>query len=340
MSLIQAQQKRIEDLRRIGLGGLLFANHTPSGGFTRWSLEPSYPIDYRSILANEIIVETDSHDTEENKRIIRKMTHTLEKNWIPYEVFDSGGKGYHLHLFFKANFDGLRSLVEQAEKYEIGHDDLRYRLFEYLLGTTNLSKQEIQHIDKKCVRFNAYDPNENRKGRLIRAVGGRKPFNGEMFYKSYLAREVEKKRISSPENVLFPPKPQLWRVPRYLLRNILEREIRIRKARSFRPIRFKGKYLSLDCIKNLLERGLGEPNRNLGSQILATACYLDGLSREEAEVLMKQYASKCKGSTPFSHWEGMAWFNCARNKIGYFGWCGMAQELKLCERKDCCLYRR
>jgi len=72
MNLIHFQGKRIKDLNAVGIGGLLFSNHTHTGGFTRWSPQPAYPIDYRSILANEIVIETDAKDPKVNTRIAQE----------------------------------------------------------------------------------------------------------------------------------------------------------------------------------------------------------------------------------------------------------------------------
>ena len=336
MVLKERQQAHIEHLRTIGLGGLLFANHTTTGGFSHWTSEPRYPVDYRSIFANEIVIEADAPDAEENARITRKISEMLEKDLVPHQMFDSGGKGFHLHVFFNACFDGLESLMRQAETYGMSYDNLRYDLFCYLLDLANLTERERKLIDEKCVKFNACDGES--KGRLIRAVGGRKFSQEGVFYKTFVT-EIKKVKVSLSYDVRFPPEPALWRVPRFVLRNILQQEIAWRKHRQNAPERtFDGDYLSLKCIQRLLDKGIAEPNRNMGAQILATACYLDGLKREEAEVLMRRYASKCKGNSQFSYREGMAWFDSAMGRISYFGWCQTALKLGLCKKSECRFY--
>jgi hypothetical protein len=335
MTLKELQEVHIGHLKKTGLGRLFFANHTPGGGFTHWTHEPRYPIDYRSIFSNEIVIEPDSPSVEENARIIRKIAEVLKKDLVPYQLFDSGGKGFHLHVFFKLNFDGITFLARQAAKFGVMYDTLRYELFFYLLNIANLSEPERQLIDEKCVKFNS---NGESKGRLIRAVGGRKLSQEGVFYKT-LITEARKARASSPDEVQFPPAPALWQVPRFILRNILQQEIVRRKNQQAVSLTaFNGDYLSLKCIRRLLDEGLSEPNRNLGAQILATACYLDGLKREEAEVLMQRYAFKCKGNAPFSYREGMAWFDSAAEHIKYFGWCRTAWELGLCRKSECRFY--
>jgi hypothetical protein len=303
------QKQWIEFLKGVGIGRLFFANHTQSGGFTKWLSTLNFPIDYRTIFANEIIIEADA-DTKTNQRLIQKVAETLNNHNIPYQAFDSGGKGFHIHIFFTLPTD---ELAKEAEQYRVTHDIIRFRLFEHLLKLTQLTPEDKKWIDPKCVKFKS-----DNKGRLIRAVGGRKFVSGKWFYKSYLG-PIEKQYIDSPEKVIFPPKPKVWHVPKELFNRILQAEIERKKRINIKPISFKGKYTSLDCIQNLLSDGLSEPNRNQGAQILAAACYLDGLSRDKTESLMQQYANNCSGDTPFSYHEGMSWFDVAKGKLDYFG---------------------
>lgn len=335
MTLKERQEVHIGHLRKIGLGRLFFANHTAGGGFTCWTSEPRYPIDYRSIFTNEIVIEPDSPSAEENARTIRKIAEALKKDLVPYQLFDSGGRGFHLHVFCKLNFDSITFLARQAAKLGVMYDTLRYELFFYLMNIANLSESERRLIDERCVKFNSHG---DSKGRLIRTVGGRKLSKEGVFYKTFIP-EARKAKVSSPDEVQLPPAPPLWHVPRFILRNILQQEIVRRKNQQAAPApAFDGDYLSLKCIRRLLDEGLAEPNRNLGAQILATACYLDGLKREEAEVLMQRYASRCKGNAPFSYREGMAWFDSANEHIKYFGWCKTAWKLGLCKKSECRFY--
>ncbi|MFQ6114274.1 MAG: hypothetical protein ACE5NG_09325 [bacterium] len=323
------QKQRIETLKQIGIGRLFFANHTQSGGFTKWLPFPNFPIDYRSIFANEIIVEADA-DTKTNQRLIQQIANALRTHNTPYQAFDSGGKGFHIHIFFTLPKD---ELTKEAGQYRITHDNIRLRLFEHLLKIAKLTQAERRWIDSKCVKFKS----EN-KGKLIRAVGGRKFFRGRWFYKSYI-RQIAKQYIDEKEKVIFPPKPEVWHLPKDLFKRILQDEIERKKRINIKRISFKGKYTSLPCIQNLLS-GLSEPNRNQGAQILAAACYLDRLNREETSTLMQRYARNCSGSSPFSYHEGMAWFDAAKGKLDYFGWCRTLRDFQLCKKNRSCLYER
>ncbi|MFH0835857.1 MAG: hypothetical protein V1834_01715 [Candidatus Micrarchaeota archaeon] len=59
---------------------------------------------------------------------------------------------------------------------------------------------------------------------------------------------------------------------------------------------FKGKYLQLPCIKFILQ-GLPEGKRFYGGMTLAIACLKDGLSKEQAEVVMQDFVNANQQST-------------------------------------------
>lgn len=327
-----SQREHIGQLRRVGVGAMLFANHTPGGGFTRWTPEPNYPIDYRSVLTNEIVYEADAPTPGDNARITLVVAEALERSRVPYQLFDSGGKGFHLHIFFRLWIDGLTAMVRQASRLGVRYDHYRLALFRHLLGLADLPEKDRKAVDESCVRFNSAG---DRKGRLIRAVGGRKLTISGARYKTFIT-EVTKAPVCDLHRVRFPPPPIPWQVPRFVFRNIVQEEIR--RRRQWRPSPAppaRGDHLSLACVRRLLDNGLAEPNHNLGARILATACYLDGLKREEAEVLMRRYASRCTGAAAFPHDEGMAWFDNAARSITYFGWCTTAQRLGLCTKREC-----
>ncbi|MFA5246386.1 MAG: hypothetical protein WC408_00665 [Candidatus Micrarchaeia archaeon] len=59
---------------------------------------------------------------------------------------------------------------------------------------------------------------------------------------------------------------------------------------------FEGKFLNQACMKKILA-GVGEGKRFYGSMAIAIACQKDGLSKEEASALMKQYVTSCQRSS-------------------------------------------
>ncbi|MFA6330001.1 MAG: hypothetical protein WCX64_04965 [Candidatus Micrarchaeia archaeon] len=59
---------------------------------------------------------------------------------------------------------------------------------------------------------------------------------------------------------------------------------------------FEGKFLNQGCMKKILA-GVGEGKRFYGSMAIAIACQKDGLSKEEASALMRQYVTNCQRSS-------------------------------------------
>ena len=59
---------------------------------------------------------------------------------------------------------------------------------------------------------------------------------------------------------------------------------------------FAGKFLNQACLKKILA-GVDEGKRFYGSMAIAIACQRDGLSKEEASALMRQYVASCQRSS-------------------------------------------
>ncbi len=69
---------------------------------------------------------------------------------------------------------------------------------------------------------------------------------------------------------------------------------------------FKGSHLSLPCVQTLL-RGVGEGKRYYGAMTIAVACARDGIARDAAGEIMRQYVdSNDRGTNPFTLREGLA----------------------------------
>jgi hypothetical protein len=69
---------------------------------------------------------------------------------------------------------------------------------------------------------------------------------------------------------------------------------------------FKGSHLSLPCVQTLL-RGVGEGKRYYGAMTIAVACARDGIGRDAAGEIMRQFVdSNERGTNPFTLREGLA----------------------------------
>lgn len=148
-------------------------------------------IDERSVLPNEIVIDIDTETTEKAAEENNRVTTFLDNNGWDYVLADTGGTGYHIHIFFK--YEGL-----DAEDYK----DYREALFTYLKEKcAEEVNAETSLWDAHPVQFDI----SSSKGHLVRAVGGRKK-ESENRKTRVLPSELgkDKEEIKDAENVEYP----------------------------------------------------------------------------------------------------------------------------------------
>lgn len=146
-------------------------------------------VDERSVFPNEIIIDIDTENTEKAIEENRKVLTFLDSKGYDYILADTGGTGYHIHLFFK--YPGID--LEQYREYRVA-------LYEYLRAKTEEEvNADTQLWDDQPVTFDV----SNSKGHLVRAIGGRKPETGHR--KTVVnPSELKKKEIEDIEEVDYP----------------------------------------------------------------------------------------------------------------------------------------
>jgi hypothetical protein len=65
-----------------------------------WKKQHKTQPNYRSIMPNEIVLETDFPTKETNWLVAQKITELLRQQGYGYRCFFSGNKSFHIHLFF------------------------------------------------------------------------------------------------------------------------------------------------------------------------------------------------------------------------------------------------
>jgi len=146
-------------------------------------------IDERSVFPNEIVIDIDTEDTETARKENKKVLTYLDNHGYDYIVADTGGTGFHIHLFF--NYEGL-----SAEDYR----EYRIALYQYLKEECREKVQAQTDLwDEQPVLFDI----SNSKGHLVRALGGRKSdtFNRKT---EVLSSSLEKEEIQDEENIQYP----------------------------------------------------------------------------------------------------------------------------------------
>lgn len=165
--------------------------HTDNGlQYGNWNkFQGQKTIDERSVFPNEIVIDIDTETTEKARKENRKVLTFLDNHGYDYVVADTGGTGFHIHLFFK--YEGID--LEQYREYRIA-------LYEYLKAKCSEEVDaETELWDEQPVRFDV----SNSKGHLVRSIGGRKA-SSKNRKTTVLASSLKKEEISDQENVEYP----------------------------------------------------------------------------------------------------------------------------------------
>ncbi len=301
-----------------------------NGKPTKWVPleECEYPVDYRTVLHNEVVIDIDAEHWKDVRMCGEIVTETLHTLGIPYIKAYSGGRGIHIHVFF-----GLSSTQKRlCEGTDVMPKDVRVFLFEYILRHADISPKLIgpgKTFDTACVNWS-----DEGKGHLIRVFGGKK-----QKYKTLLT-DIPEERPKSNE-VVFPEDVQVYAIPDSLFQEFLNSFKKFQKERVEAIQRyqkasqsFAGTFLNLPCVQKILE-GLPEGQRNAGARILAISCRLDKKLKEDAFEIMRTYERKCPPEN-ISESEYLGWVDWIYNQENLFWNCRFSKELGLCEGK--CLF--
>ena len=287
MDIITEQNRWLHTLQSLSKRPVHVSRNV-NGKPTKWvSLTDSeLPVDYRTILHNEIVIDIDSEHWKKVRMFAEIITDTLVKLGIPYITAYSGGRGIHIHVFFDLSL----SQKKMCDKTDVMPKDLRVWLFEYILKNAEISPVLIgpgKPFDTSCVNWS-----DEGKGHLIRVFGGKKKWC------KVLLSEIPEERPHKDE-IRFPGDVELWHIPEQLFQEFVnwfrkfekervEAVIRYRKASQ----NFTGLYLNLPCVEKILE-GLPEGQRNAGARIIAIGSRLSNLTREETQKVIFTYAGNC-----------------------------------------------
>ncbi len=130
--------------------------------------EAEFPVDYRTVLHNEVVFDIDSTKWKEVRLFTEIVTDTLNRMNVPYITAYTGGRGIHVHVFFNLSEDQKR----KCSKIDVMPKDLRIWLFQHVLQEAGVSPKLIgpgKPFDTACVNWN-----DEGKGHLVRIFGGKK----------------------------------------------------------------------------------------------------------------------------------------------------------------------
>lgn len=124
-SIVVARRDRLMELTYLSGDKMLVSCHDRAGGFwtkheTIWKRgnDKDYDLAYdvhRSILPNEIVIESDMPDFHDNYEAARSIGKILEAKGYKPMYYYSGGKSIHIHIFLDPMiFAGLDSFLQES----------------------------------------------------------------------------------------------------------------------------------------------------------------------------------------------------------------------------------
>jgi hypothetical protein len=289
-----------------------------------------FPVDYRTVLHNEVVIDIDSTRWKEVRLFSEMIMDVLNRMHVPFIPAYTGGRGVHIHFFFSLS----KRQKQRCDQYDVMPQDLRMFLFEKIMKEAGISSKVIgpgKPLDTSCINWS-----DREKGHLIRIFGGKK-----QRYKMVL-QEIPEERPHT-KDIVFPEKIIPWNVSDDLFEEFLEsfkisHKKRVEATNRYRAAaqNFTGTYLKLPCIQGIME-GLSEGQRNKGAQILSVACRLDDIPRDEAQKIILEYAQNCT-SENISEKEYLSWVDWIYSQKEIFWNCRFCKELDICNEETCGLH--
>lgn len=315
--------------------------YNTANGISRRYLLTQYnsgPIDYRTVLPNEIVLDLDFDDWRSVYISGTCLTRALGEHGIPFCQVYTGGRGIHIKILFILQPQDAQKLLEN----HVSMRNVRVLLHRSICRAAKIPLALVgagKQIDTLVVSWG-----DDTQGFLVRTIGGVKldKVTRKKLGIAVLLHEIpaEKPSTSNVENEeLEFPDIKAWKVPSSLVTKI------IAKTKRFKAIESKdiqqiplGEHISLPCVKKCL-KGLENGKRNSGAQLISIASKCDALSRQKAMEVAEAYFSRIDHDR-ISMCEIEQWFRWAYGKKDVF-WdgrtCGLAMRIGLCDPR--CKFR-
>jgi len=352
-TLVEKQHRYLKKLMAISWRRSFYSQkYFLIGGFHKfskwwWYDEPrKEPIDYYSVLLNELIFEIDIKEWKLCKKFALKIIDVLEAMEVPYYACPSGGKGIHIHIYFDCkNFS--EKLMEKASRLGFESKHIRYWLWHKILDEAkfdNKYRGKGKAFDDSVINWS-----DAGKGHLIRAIGGKKLLkdeNGNLktyaFKNTFADNKIpdRKDNMASADEVVFPDEISVWWLDLKEFNSFLEGFI-AKKEKEFEEtynkldIKLKGKYSELPCVKKIIMQGVDIGLRNQATFPLTLALFLDNHSEEKIKSVLREFKNKCPQiPEPFTEREAYSWIEWVK-KVRPVWNCRRCKDLGVCEKGNC-----
>lgn len=247
----------------------------------------------RTILRNEIVFDFDTTDWSAVKSEGDKLLSCLNYNGIPYLLAWSGGKGIHVHIFFKTPdieiTKGLRGVSEEEQTAALKSLDLpqlvRSRLFRCLVDEAKITMNA--KLD-----FTRVDWSSSGQGMLIREFGAIRD-SGSV---KTLINDIPSSRPTPGELPLVFPNSIVEWAPSMFNEEVAKAigyALLLRLEKRERPmVNHDGQLNKIPCYNHFMN-GMKEGSRRDGAFWVSRFNWITDHEKEDATEEILRYCANC-----------------------------------------------
>lgn len=302
--------------------------------------------DERTVFMNEIVFDLDFPVYTKNYNVAQALIEVFNQRRIKPIICETGGKGIHIHIFFdKIEFTSEKNkeIFKKAFQNRLSWKNIRMWIFNTIINDAGIDDKEVgagKHIDTLPLSFDNFQGTT----RLIRDIGGRKfvKENDEYvkYFKTYIPLDEfknKKLKVQKEDDVRYPDNIELFKINENELLSFLCDYIEETKTNfdNLLNINIDVKYTQLNGVKKLIQ-GLQTGQRNFGALVLAVACKMDNMLKEDAMILFEEYVKNCSQKDHvFSLNEAKQWLDYIYFQDNIFWNCSQLDELGLHNAYEC-----
>jgi len=353
-NLNEARNAYLDKLQKIVATPLQFTKLKYNGNSDAWnpgkrvSLLEIDDHDDRTVALNEIVFDFDFSSWKKNFQSAQTVIEVLEEYNIPFTICATGGKGIHIHIFFKKlnrKTPEYREALKKAFSYGMTWKHIRRFIWDMILDEATIPNKfrgSGKRLDSNVITFDYFKGSTH----LIRDIGGKKKTIDDdsrtsTAYKTFIPiSEFKQKKITvtNIENVRYPEEIKGFDINEGWIIDNIHTFIKNAEARgehTTKNERLDIPYTEIDGILQIKE-GLGEGQRSLGALVLSVAGRIDRLKKDEIKDILEEYVKNCSAGThKFTLNEAMGWADWVYSQETVFWNCQQLEDLGVHDSDTC-----
>jgi hypothetical protein len=288
-SIARGQKKFLKMLSK----NLLWTSKRKGNKLTKWILahEAEFPVDYRSVLPNEVVYDLDGLWVE-NLAWGNLLLEFFKKERIPNNLEYTSGKGIHISIFVRIE-EIYRTIIEENKITSLEIRTYLWNKWLDEIGIKNTIRGKGKIFDDSSIKFSLMA----RKGRIISLPGAKRGSN----YATALNEIPKTKPIVFSEDIVFPKKIGFYYLSQEDVKELVKRKMRKKKELPAIIKEIKETSLDFPCVKSILS-GCKEGTRAEGEKILSIILRSANIPYNEAKKYIDQYLENLSGSEYYSTW--------------------------------------